>query len=495
MGARRHAPDRGSVLVLTLVVSVVMAMVVVAIATYVSTNLRYARLVEDRADSLATAEGGIEYTVELLRRGYPCGGTIDELPVPTNGASLALRCTPVGAGFAGLDSWAAVITGEGVPAGDAHLKIAEGGSKEIGGRMFMTNPSRIDVSGGSPTPGSGGLAINDGDLFYDGTADDCATQYQLDNGSPPKLASELDERFFLSPDPTMIPLGAIICLSELSWNDVTSEPPIDLPTNVVNQAESNTATPTYYQDISGCRSFEPGVYTQPINWAANNYFRSGNYLFRNVVLQIPTGTNVTVGYPDNVNFAEILEDDSGNPICLGARAADAVATGGATWYLGGSSLIRLQNQTRLEMLPRSHTNAVLDDKYVSVQVLNSGPDASTVLGASEVITVPPGATAEAVFQGRVWAPYQRINFKNVAGGANGQLLGGVVASSLYGDSNPSTSGFKIQADTSPADYRLLVESTATKNGVDVVVNAVVEQRPSASDPKERVAVNSLRVVG
>lgn len=490
MNGRR---DRGVVLPLVLTVTVVLGLVVVTTARYVSTDLRYASVVEDRTDARATAEGGVEYAVEQLRRGSLCLGTFPQLPAPTNGASLELSCAPVGSSLAGVDDWAVVITGESVASGD-HLRVTEGGDKEIGGRMFMTDPSQMNITGGSPSPGAGGLALNEGDLFYDGTADDCATIYTANDGSPPLLPTELDERFFLTPDPATILPGQIVCLPDDGWTNVTDEPTIDLPLNTVDQTELDPSTPDYFEDNAyGCRIFEPGIYTAPIDWAASNYFRSGNYFFDSVALQIPAGSDVTVGYPANARYVEVLSDDAGDPICQEARLNDPDQDG-ATWYLGGTSYIELRNQTRLEMLPRAHVNSEGFDRFVSIHVLSSGPDASTLVGDESIVYVSPGSTAEAVFQGRVWAPYQRIDFENVSGGANGQLLGGVVVASLYGDSNPSTDGFKIQADTSPAEYRLRVDSTATKDDVSVTVRAIVEQRLDATDPAERAAINSLRVV-
>ena len=46
------------VLPLVLVVAVVLGVVVVALATYASTNLKYGGVVEERADRLAAADGG-----------------------------------------------------------------------------------------------------------------------------------------------------------------------------------------------------------------------------------------------------------------------------------------------------------------------------------------------------------------------------------------------------------------------------------------------------
>ena len=57
--------DEGSILPLVLVMTVVLATLVVALASYVSAGLRYTTVVEDRADRLAAVAG-----VAQKRRGH-----------------------------------------------------------------------------------------------------------------------------------------------------------------------------------------------------------------------------------------------------------------------------------------------------------------------------------------------------------------------------------------------------------------------------------------
>jgi len=58
--------DSGNILPLVLVMAVVSSAVVVALASYVTTGLRYSTVVEDRADRLAAADGGLRYGIEKL---------------------------------------------------------------------------------------------------------------------------------------------------------------------------------------------------------------------------------------------------------------------------------------------------------------------------------------------------------------------------------------------------------------------------------------------
>ena len=58
--------DQGSILPMVLVMTVVLSAVVVSLASYVSAGLRFSTVVEDRADRLAAADGGLRYGIERL---------------------------------------------------------------------------------------------------------------------------------------------------------------------------------------------------------------------------------------------------------------------------------------------------------------------------------------------------------------------------------------------------------------------------------------------
>lgn len=58
--------DRGAVLVLALVLTVVMSLIVLGLATYVSTGLRTSSVSTDRTEATATATAGIYFVVERL---------------------------------------------------------------------------------------------------------------------------------------------------------------------------------------------------------------------------------------------------------------------------------------------------------------------------------------------------------------------------------------------------------------------------------------------
>jgi hypothetical protein len=99
-----------------------------------------------------------------------------------------------------------------------------------------------------------------------------------------------------------------------------------------------------------------------------------------------------------------------------------------------------------------------------------------------------------VIHGLVWAPRGRINIDNETFGADQQLLGGVVLQTMW-LLHLDHDSFEIRPATSTVDTRLRLASTSTTaGGVSTTVEAVVQYRPQAPNPGQRVAVSSFRVV-
>ena len=120
MKTTRHTnSDRGSVLLLVLVVVFVIGAVVVATATYATTTLRYGQVVEDKADRLSAAEGGMRDIVNRIDNGQlplcstaaGVGGTTINLPQPISGASVSVTCKQTASTLTDTAGWSIAITG------------------------------------------------------------------------------------------------------------------------------------------------------------------------------------------------------------------------------------------------------------------------------------------------------------------------------------------------------------------------------------------------
>jgi Tfp pilus assembly protein PilX len=91
--------DRGSVLTLTIILTSVLAIVAISIATYVTTGLRNSNAVSDRLEASMAAEAGFDYWIEELthKRVMPCS-TSGPITIPSGiaGASTVTgTCVPV----------------------------------------------------------------------------------------------------------------------------------------------------------------------------------------------------------------------------------------------------------------------------------------------------------------------------------------------------------------------------------------------------------------
>lgn len=90
--------DAGSVLVLAIILTAVLAVVAISVATYVATGLRNSNAVAERLEASAAAEAGLDYWIEELthKRAMPCtvAGPITVPSAVASGSEITGTCTP-----------------------------------------------------------------------------------------------------------------------------------------------------------------------------------------------------------------------------------------------------------------------------------------------------------------------------------------------------------------------------------------------------------------
>ncbi len=462
---------------LVMALTIVSAMVVIALASYVTTDLRYGNVVEERADRLAAADGGLRFGIERLRnfqtlcttKAGTGGGFTTVFPPEINGATTNVTCRRVGTNISDLQGWGAVVTGAGVPSSKALFTTkGAGGSdnvKTFSGPIYVADPERIDLAAK--------LEIENGDLWY--TSSDCDS---------PTPIPEIDSGYLIfTPDFFRGP----IC-NDLAWDTGLFNPPTSStpPANIlssVNPAPDNTNP--------GCRVFSPGKYTTaPALSSSDNYFLAGEYYLENVTLTLANQT-VIAGFPSGAGDSAKINSAA----CAGPQQQDrvnAAATGGrggATFYLGGTSRFDIQQGGQLEIFRRRQ-----NETYLSVYALEStgsGYTKSTLNHNSWILETKSGSNNDVAIHGLVWAPYTGATLGNITNAANGQLLGGIVVALLDTQASASASAFAIGVESNPIDVKLLLISTAQKNGRTTSIRAVVQYRPDVGE----LAVNSWRVNG
>lgn len=468
--ARSSTDDRGAILPLVMVSTVLISAATVAVAKYVSTDLRYSNVVEARADRLAAADGGLRYGIEKLRNfqtlcttGAGVGGVTTIFPPLINGAVTSVTCQRVGNPISDVQGWGVVVTGEGVPSGVPLFRTLGGGQstgniKTFSGPVYVSDPTRIDLDAL--------LEIKDGDLWY--SADNCDNE--------PVIPEVQSGDLLFSPDF----FRGVQCIPQ-EWDEglfrqPTVEPP---PVSPLNAPHVDNAT---------CRVFSPGKYTSmPLGRA--NYLKAGVYYLENVDLRLQNATLIA-GYPDLGADGPKVE----NPDCAAEQQYDEAINrangtqGGVTIYLGGSSRINVDNNGRLEIFRR-----LVGETYLSVFALESsgtGYLASTRDFNTWLLETQSGANNDVAIHGLVWAPRAAASLGNITQAANGQLLGGIAIARLDTQASASATAFTIGIESNPVTTRLLLISTSTLNGRVTRIRAIVEFRPDTGD----LAVNSWRVV-
>jgi hypothetical protein len=466
----RTTRDRGAILPLVLVMAVVVSLVIVTLANYVTTNLTYGHIVEERADRLAAADGGLRYAVERLQNSAYAGcltnlgdtGYTIDFPATVNGSDVDVTCSKGSSDIGDIKAWALIITGELASSDpDTWMMRSQGGStKLLGGPVWVTDPSTDVNDLQSP------VEVEDGDIWF----------YRADCSNPN-----------LTVDPSQLSFTpafrGTICV-EKQWYELFDTPEIGWFPWPVNTAKTNQA-PT----MSGeCTVFHPGRYTVAPTLGANTYFRSGNYYFEGVTLTI-TNAAVTAGWAD-------FDGNGDQQFIPNYKCDDAIQTDkesgslpGATFYMGSSSRIVIDTNGTLEIMRREQ-----GDDFVSIHALSgvhpSGKWFQSTIGSTQnMIETQSGLNADLAIHGLVWAPYSALEFGNVTNVANGQLLGGAALAKVVLQASASASNFLIRVETSPADFQLRLSATATKNGRSTTMTAVVDV-----DDQGTTAVNSLRVI-
>lgn len=462
--------DRGAILPLVLVMSVVVSLVVVTLAGYVSTNLRYGQVVEERADRLAAADGGLRYAVERLQNSAYAGcltnlgntGYTIEFPVQINDSDVDVTCRKGSSSIGDIKAWALIVTGELSPTDpDTWMVRSQGGtSKLLGGPVWVTDPSTDINDLSSP------VEVEDGDIWF----------YRPDCDNP-NLTIDPSELSF-TPE-----FRGTICV-EKPWHQLFDKPSIGWFPWPYDTANTNPA-PTM---VDGCRVFSPGRYTVAPTLGTNTYFRSGNYYFENVVLNI-TNSTVTAGWADFDNNGD--QQFIHNYACVDAIDSDrgSGSTPGATFYMGGASRIVVNSNGTFEIMRRRQ-----GDDFVSIHALSGvhpwGKWFQSTIGSTQnIIRTASGLNSDLALHGLVWAPYSGLEFGNVTNVANGQILGGAALAKVVLQASASSSNFLIRVESSPADYQLRLSATATKNGLSTTMTAIVDV-----DDQGTTAVNSLRVL-
>jgi hypothetical protein len=436
----------------------VLGLVVVAIATYTTTTLRYGQVSEQRADRFAAAQAAMDDAIERLEikrsacaTGAGVAGVSEPFPVVINNAPAMVTCQSIGGTAGDVEGWAVVLTGVGNPDDDLVVQSGAGVDKYIGGPVWMEDPTSMNLL--AP------IQIDGGDLWYPGG---CSPSEMTD------LSASLDSDLsFSAGNGTWCTTG--------TWSSMFRAPSTSVPSilSLDNGGPGNT-------DVHGCTVFRPGRYDAPPILGDSNYFKSGNYYFHNVGAIAIKQKAVLFGNMEGVEGFPSIE----NPACNAARGADSPS--GATVYVGGSTRFVVEAQGALEFSRRRQIGSSKTD-IVSLHVLDPGVGGQPTW-SDPVLRTQPGNGKQLAIQGLVWAPAAGLQLGEVTNDTSAVLRGGAVLAHLDAGASASATGFLIETPAATSSRLLELTSTATNDG-STSIRAVLDWRVTTGE----TALKSWRV--
>jgi hypothetical protein len=471
--------DDGLILPLVLVIVVILGAVIVAVATYASSTLRYGQVVESSADRLAATQGAVDNALEALDRsaslcalttlanaGYEYDLLQPTSAVPTiNGLNPRVRCRTLGGAITGVEDFALVLTADpGTGSRDGAILNIDGSAtprKVIDGPVFMAlRPRQSDtVSLGAP------LTIQNGDLWY---------------GRPTCPATDVSVPMFPTGVDNLLitPQGyGIRCVATPDWQTLFQAA---RPSESAVSSLADAPLPSV--DGSGCTVFSPGRYTTAPALADYNYFQSGDYYFENIGEWTIEGSYALFGWPGSTgpSIPGQGNDTIAKNSCVGAWESDADQSG-ATVYLGGDSHITVNSNGALEISGRDQGGQLVGLQALEAAGLPSTIQGDRPLGPSGPITrlveINSGEHKQLSIQALVWAPYGSFEFDNVSNEAVAALTGGAVVSEIFLQAPASATNFVVTNGHTAADRRLEITATAVSpNGGTTKVQAIVLYR-------------------
>ena len=437
---RQHSTsDRGSVLVLALILTVVLGALAASIATYTVTALRTTAVTSTRVDRLADAEGGLRRALATLAASV-AGSTAG--PNATTVATTTCESELL-AGRSSSQNFGLVLTGMGLQSNQTAIRryTPDSDAVHIGGKVFVS----AGVTGSANK-----MVANDG---VDVQRTDC-TAYQPE--PIPWLTVDVNK--------------PVTCTTQ-RWQDVSPAP-------------TGIAVPTVAGIVTegACRVYEPGVYSQIIvsGNSSKNYFRSGVYVIDGGTFEIrgdiaagfpPTGSTISPTDPNNAcRNAQLTDVNDGGP-------------GGVVFILKGNARINFSNSlSSFEVYgylsgDRIYSVIAAPEGTPGLPASTRSPAGTAQNTIQPIINNPP--TPNFTFLGEVWAPGSFIDLSNLSSWQAGRgFLGGVTTSRFeFKQTGGAVGGLRIiSLDVKVQTFRHRITVTATdQRGGTTTVSAVARR--------------------
>lgn len=451
----RHGRDRGSILPIALVLTLVLGSVSVALARYVATSLRTTKITDDRVDRLAAADSAMQTALTQLDARICAPIT----PVTIDGVALTSTCRAITRLENADGAYAVVATGEGLDPGVAALDTDAGAAsanaeKVINGPIYLGVNTTVDIDNTAAIlPGEEVDTWVGGEIRYD-VDGDCPGSV-----TPPTAAADWNE-----------PLPLVQCDSR-GWALVSPQPTLpSVPSSALSVSAESTPS---------CTVYSPGTKTGgSLDVSTSTFFLPGTYYFVDVAITI-TGP------------ALIGMIDGAPRVPAGCETQAAAHEGGAVWVFGGSSTL-LVDKGDVDFYPLTlGTGATAHDVSLMAFTTATGGFAATTVDPNdtELVNRKNPTQSSLSFHGLVWAPGSWLNTgsSTTSGGARLEFLGGLTLARATLETAANVDGFNISVPVRLVKYHL-IEVTAVRNGTTKV-------RTVSRHPSTGLQVLTWRVVG
>lgn len=454
-GASPRTADRGSILPIALVLTLVLGSVSVALARYVATSLRTTRVTDDRVDRLAAADSAMQIALTQLDSGT-CGPIT---PVEMDDVALTSTCRSVTKLENADGAYAVVATGEGLNPGVAAFDT-DAGAASANAEKVINGPIYLGV--GVTTDISNTAALLPGDEVGNWVGGE--VRYDVDGDCPGALAAPTVAADWNTPQP-------LVQCDSRGWTLVSPQPTLpSVPTSAMAISAESTAM---------CTVYSPGTKSGGVlDLDESTFFLPGTYQFTNVTIEIT---------------AEVLVGNAADAprVPAGCEAVAAAHVGGAVWVLSGSSTV-LVDKGDVDFHPVTLGSGATakEVSMIALPTAAGGFAASTVdPNTTELVNRKNPTQSSMSLFGLVWAPRGWLNTgsSTTAGAARLEFLGGLTLGRATLETAANVDGFNISVPVRLVKYHL-IEVTAVRNGTTKV-------RTVSRHPATGLQVLTWRVVG
>ena len=475
MGARRTQGQGGAALIIVLIFISVFGLILSALMTESTVNVKYTTIVGDHEAKVYAADAGVSFGIQQLRqnntlcpREGATGPPISTLTIDGphgDPRTVEVECSVNSGSTGGLDGYA-IITRSPDP---DSLVLSNAHEKKIDGYVYVTG----GVDWGP------GLIVTAGDFIHQKQGSSCL------NPPGPKLTLDSPPYDYYCKSVAEFPRP----------NPLYIAPAVPVVTN------------PGYTDVGTCRVFRPGMYTSPPTLrTGDNYFISGVYYF-NLDDADPDNNVINVKQSTIYGGQPSLAEEAEQRFSLPADCADQDPPGsntGVEFIFGAKAQMAIDTQGQAELFGRTGepSPASSNVSFVAVPLADpgwpTGPGnwvPSSLASGTPVLDIKDGDQQDIAIHGVIYVPTAGVEL-TATNDVLAQAMSGLLVWTLEMKSSASAQGLSVSvAAGHPNPRHIKITATALGTGTGerpVQSSAVVEV---SNDDSKTVTVESWRTRG